>query len=918
MADRRERLFLIDGANLAYRSYFAFVQAPLTNSRGLNTSAAFGFTQTILKLLEEEKPDYLSIIWDPSGPTARHARYPEYKATRQKMPEEMSDSLDFIDRIVAGFGFSQIQMDGWEADDVIGTLAVKAADAGLDVYIVSSDKDFLQIARPNLRLYNLRKGWSELEIVGPAETLQKWGVGPEGIRDVLALMGDSSDNIPGVPGIGEKTAAALVREHGPLERILEAGEAIKGPKLREAIAANRAQALLSKELVTLDTAAPVALELEKMRIPDPDSATLTPLFIELEFTQFVTRVGRKRKREAPVDYRTVKTDPDLDDLLARLGAAEAFAFDTETTGLNPFDADVIGLSFSFEEGKAFYVPTFTPGVPGTLFSKPHVDEDWLRRLLARLKPLLEDPARAKGGQNSKYDILVLGRYGIDVRGLAFDTMIASYLCDPSLRQHNLDVLALRYLNEKKTPTEELIGRSGKNQLSMFDIPLEDVARYACEDADYTWRLHQAFVPRLKALEVERLYREVELPLVLVLARMERAGVKLDAPLLKRLSVEYDQKLDALAREIHAAAGEVFNIDSPKQLATILFEKLEVHKSLGVRVKKLKTGYSTDQSVLEGLTGHPVVSKIMDYRQLRKLKGTYLDALPALVAKKTGLLHTSFNQAVAATGRLSSSDPNLQNIPIRTDEGRRIRAAFVPRADGRILLSADYSQVELRVLAHVTRDPTLVETFRRGEDVHRATAARVFGVAPADVGTELRSRAKVINFGIIYGMGAQRLARETGLSLEEAQQFIRQYFEKFPGIKDYIDSSVRHCERHGFVQTLFGRRRLIPEIASPNAQLRAGARNMAVNTPIQGTAADLIKVAMVRIDDAIRSRGLGALMILQVHDELVFDVPERELDEVKALVKERMETAFSAAGAGEFAVPLKVDMGAGKTWLGAHG
>jgi DNA polymerase-1 len=914
-----ERLFLIDGANLAYRSYFAFVNQPLTNSKGLNTSAAFGFTQTLLKLIEEEKPEYLAVVWDPEGETDRHVRYPAYKATRQKMPDEMDDSLPFIDRIVEGFRIPQIGVEGWEADDLIGTLAVRAADQGLDVYIVSSDKDFLQLARPKLRLYNLRKGWSELEVLGPAETQAKWGVGPEGIRDVLALMGDSSDNIPGVPGVGEKTAAELVREFGSLEGAIAAAEQekVKRKNVRAALIEHRAQAALSKELVTINTAAPIELDLEQLRRKEPDPVALTPLFIELEFTQFVNRVGHK-KREGPVSYHTVRSEAELDALIQKLNQSEVFCFDTETTGLNPLEADVIGLSFSCKDDEAYYVPTFTPGTPGTLFSNPHVDEDWLRHVLAKLKPLLEDPAKKKGGQNAKYDMLVLGRYGIEVRGLAFDTMIASYLCDPSLRQHNLDVLALRYLNEQKIATEELIGKKGKNQISMFDLPVEEVAKYACEDADYTYRLNACFGPRLAALEVERLYREVELPLIAVLARMERAGVKLDTSLLRALSAEYDVKLDRLAKEIHGLAETAFNIDSPKQLGEVLFDRLEVHKALGVRVKKLKTGYSTDQSVLDTLTGHPVVAKIMEYRSLRKLKGTYLDALPALVSKRDGLLHTSFNQAVAATGRLSSSDPNLQNIPIRTEEGRRIRAAFVPRAEGRVLLSADYSQIELRVLAHVTGDPTMVETFRRGDDVHRATAARVFGVAPEAVNLELRSRAKVINFGLIYGMGAQRVARETGLSQVEAEAFIQQYFSKFPGIKGYIDDTIRFCERHGYVQTLFGRRRMIPEIASPNRQLRSAARNMAVNTPIQGTAADLIKVAMVRIDAAIRERNLKSLMILQVHDELLFDVAASELDEVKALVRDRMETAFSAANAGEFKVPLRVDMGAGKSWLEAHG
>jgi DNA polymerase-1 len=906
-----EKLFLIDGANLAYRSFFAFMRHPLVSSKGLNTSGAFGFTQTILKLIEDEKPDYLAVVWDTEGETERSRVYPEYKATRSKMPEEMEDSLPYIARIVDGFRIPQILVDGAEADDVIGTLAVKAADRGLDVYIVSFDEDFLQLVRPNLRLYNLRKGWDELEVVGPEETRAKYGVGPDRIRDLLALTGDPSDNIPGVKGVGDKTAIELIAEHGSLEGVIAHAAEIKRKNVREALLGGGAEsARLSYRLVTIDTNLPVELDLEALRRRDPDAEALIPIFLELEFSQFIQRIPGRAAREVEVDYRIVRDEAALDEMIARLERSAEFAFDTETTGLDPLEADIVGFSFSCEEGKAYYVPTYTPGIPGTLFSRPHVDEPWLRRVVARLKPLLEDPGRRKGGQNVKYDILALSRYGVNVRGISFDTMIESYICDPSLRQHNLDALALRYLNLRKTATEELIGK-GKGRISMLDLPLEEVARYAAEDADFTLRLHKVFEPKICGLALERLYQNVEVPLISVLARMERAGVKIDSEVLARLSREFEARLDALAEEVHAAAGERFNLDSPKQLATVLFEKLEVQKKLGVRVKKLKTGYSTDAAILEQLTDHPVVAKIMEYRSLRKLKGTYLDALPALVGRD-GLLHTSFNQAVAATGRLSSSDPNLQNIPIRGEEGRRIRAAFIPRAKENAILSADYSQIELRVLAHVTEDPTLIETFRRGEDVHRATAARVFGLPAEDVGPDLRSKAKVVNFGIIYGMGPQRLARETGMSVEEAVRFIEQYFDKFPGIRRYMDETVAHCERTGYVQTILGRRRLIPEIVSTNPRMRAQARNMAINTPIQGSAADLIKVAMVEIDRRLEEGGFAGRMILQVHDELVFDVPEAELDRVQALVRDSMENVFPG-----FKVPLKVDVGVGKNWLEAH-
>ncbi len=904
-----KRLFLIDGSALAYRSYFGFIRQPLYTSSGMNTSAVYGFVTALFRLLDTESPELIAVAFDSPEPTFRHKEYEPYKATREKMPDEMSDQIPLIFKAVEAMRIPMLTLPGYEADDIIGTLAKRAEKAGFECYIYTGDKDFMQIVSDRVKIYNAFKKGGEPEVLGPAEVEAKFGAPPEKVVDVLALMGDSSDNVPGAPGVGEKTAVKLIQEYGSLEAVLEAAPNIKSKRVREGLLKGKELVELSKRLVTIDTNAPVDASIEDLHRQEPDHRALLELFKQLEFDSLVERVrggaARDEKRYVLVDDEKKRRH-----LVRLLKEADSFVFDIETTSLNPLEADIVGMSFAVREGEAFYIPTgLKTEMQGSLF--PAEEAPAFSDVLKPLAPLLEDPKKPKGGQNVKYDMLVLRRCGVDVKGVAFDTMVASYLVDPSLRQHNLDFLSLRYLDIKKIPTEELIGK-GKNQISMADAPVEKVCEYACEDADMTLRLKGVLEPQLDEMGMRKLYEEVEIPLITVLAKMEETGIRLDKSILAEMSEELGAQLQELETRIHALAGEEFNINSPKQLGEVLFEKLELHKELGLkRVKKTKTGYSTDVSVLEQMAGHPLVDAVLEYRSLSKLKSTYVDALPQLVSPRTGRLHTSFNQTVTATGRLSSSDPNLQNIPVRTELGRRIRAAFVPQDDDHLLLSADYSQIELRVLAHLSRDEGLVDTFLQGEDVHRRTAALIFGLPPEEVQPDLRDRAKAINFGVIYGMGPQRLARETGISLQEAKDFIAAYFEKYPGIKKFTEEMVEQARRDGYVTTLLGRRRNLPEIHSSNRGLQVAAERMAVNTPIQGSAADIIKVAMVNLDRRLEKEKAPARLLLQVHDELVLETPQSEADAMAALVKEEMENAV------ELVIPLKVDVAFGRNWLEAH-
>lgn len=872
------------------------------------TNAIYGFINSLLKILHDEKPDYIAVVFDSPQPTFRHKLFEEYKATREKMPDEMSAQMPYIFKVLELMQIPTIVKPGFEADDIIGTLAKRAEQKDIDTYIVSGDKDFMQLVSDRVKIYDSTKTQEPL-ILDREGVEEKFGVPPELVVDALALMGDSSDNVPGARGIGEKTAISLLKKYGSLQGVLQNASKERNKRSREGLLSSIDQILLSEKLVRIDTALKLDHSPEELRPGSADVESLLELFDELEFDTL-----RKRLILPSTDdwhtYRIVKTEKELGELVEKLRGAEEFAFDLETTSTDPMRAEIVGLSFCWKEREAWYVPAMPDRkLPrGSIFDQ---DRTQLKAVLEALRPVLEDESIRKGGQNIKYDIVVLANYGIEVKGIEFDTMVASYLLDPSSRQHNLDSISLKHLGIQKTPTSALIGK-GKKQISMKDVQLDIIADYACEDADMTFRLHHILSGELRKKKLDELYERLEIPLVPVLARMEYRGVKLDTGLLRRLSEEVSSQVDALADEIYKLAGMSFNINSTQQLGKVLFEKMEIHRDFkGFRPRKTKTGYATDQSTLDALSSHPIVSKILRYRTLTKLKGTYLDALPALVNPKTGRLHTSFNQTITATGRLSSSDPNLQNIPIRDEIGRQIRRAFIPPDDDRILLSADYSQIELRILAHISGDEELREAFRRGEDIHTLTASRVFSVPTSEVTRELRDRCKAINYGIIYGMGPQRLSKEANISVEEARKFIGAYFNAYPKVKDYIDRSIQTAREEGYVTTILGRRRYIPEIHSSNRGVQVNAEHAAVNTPIQGSAADLIKLAMVRIDRKLREQFPDSYMVLQVHDELVFDVPISSTDALESMIKRLME------GALELEVPIVVDVKRGSNWLEAH-
>ncbi len=886
-------LYILDATAMAYRAFHALKRQELSTSTGVATGAIYGFVQMLETIQKVAGTDPIVATFDAPVRTFRHDLYVEYKATRERMPEELQRQLPQIQRILEAQGIPVFVVPGYEADDVMATLAVRAASEGTTCILVTSDKDMAQLVSDRIKLLPPPKGGSVV-ILGPKEVEEKYGVPPSLIRDFLALTGDTSDNIPGVRGIGPKRASELLKDFGSLEGVLAHAQDVRLPSVREALKEDASRALLSRDLVTVRTDVPGLPDTVPPR-GTSDPLALRSLYTELEFASLASQIRVPTDGRDGRDYRVVTTEEGLREALQELAAAREVAFDVETTSLDPLRAHPVGISLCGQPHRAFYVPLGAGGLAQAV-------------TVDALRPLLEDPHRPKGGQNSKYDIQVLRHLGITVRGLAFDTMVESYLVDPNLKQRNLDFLALRYLGVKKIPTEELIGRGG--ELTMDLVPIERVAEYACEDADVALRLHRFFEPRLAALGVERLYRDVEIPLIPVLADMEWKGICLDVPYVHQLGRELDAQLEDLARRIFTHAGEEFNINSPQQLAYILFEKLRVQEALGIkRLKKTKSGYSTDAAVLEGMAEHPLVALVLEYRNVAKLKNTYVDALPRLVNPVTGRIHTNFNQTVTATGRLSSSNPNLQNIPIRTELGRRVRRAFVaPR--GRVLISADYSQIELRILAHLSGDEGLAEAFASGEDIHRQTAARIFDVAPGAVTPEQRSRAKAINYGLIYGMGPRRLAQETGISTADAEAFIERYFSRFPGVKRYIEGVVEEARARGGVRTMLGRWRPIPEFESLEEGLRQAAERVAMNTPIQGSAADLMKVAMIAVHDRLASLDPDACLLLQVHDELVLEAREGVAPEVRDMVREVMTHAVPLS------VPLVVDTGMGPTWLDA--
>jgi DNA polymerase-1 len=910
------RIFLIDAYALIYRAFYAFINRPLTNSRGENTSAPFGFANFLLSIRDEHQPDYLAIVFD-SGMSHREKIYPEYKATREKMPDELEASLPRIREMVEAFHDPVVEVEGYEADDVIGTLAVRAREAGLEAVIVSGDKDLYQLVGERIHLLNPGRGGPtgvEAEWVDESNADEKFGVPPGRIPDYLALIGDSSDNVPGAPGIGPKTAFKLLREYGGLEEILARKEEVSGKRARESLVENEEQVRLSRRLVTIQTDVPVELDLDVLRVRDPDRERLRRLFVELEFRRLTERftdqegpVAPEEASETEVRYSLVTTPETVEELAGRVRQAGFVCVDTETTHPSATRADLVGISLSVEPGEAFYLPlahrrsgelALDDAGDGSSPNLPSLDDEEMRPLVA----ILEDPGVKKVGQNLKYDMIVLERAGVALEGVDFDTMVASYVLDPNRRQHGLDALAVTLLGHRMMAYEDVAGK-GKGQVTFDEVPVERARDYACEDADYTLRLKEVFQPELVEHELEGLFRDLEMPLVPVLARMEANGIRIDVPFFRKMNEELGDELGALRGEIHAVAGEEFNLNSTPQLREILFEKLELPV-----VKRTKTGPSTDASVLEELAaqGHTLPTRLLEYRQLEKLRSTYVDALPRLVNPATGRIHTSFNQTVAATGRLSSSDPNLQNIPIRTELGREIRKGFVPE-EGYLFFGADYSQVELRILAHFSGDDAFVRAFREGIDVHAQTASVIFEVELSEVTPDMRARAKTINFATLYGQGAFSLARQLGVSRDEAREFIDEYFQRFSGVRAFLDEQVEAARERGWVETLSGRRRYVPEIEAKNWNVRQFGERIAQNTPIQGTAADLIKGAMIRIQSRLEAGFPRSRLLLQVHDELLLEIPEDEVEEVGSMVVREME------GALELKVPLVAETGTGRSW-----
>jgi DNA polymerase-1 len=943
-----KKLFLLDAMALVFRAYYALIRSPRVTSKGRNTNAQFGFTNTLIDLINNQQPTHMAVCFDTVAITGREIDFADYKANRQEAPEDLMSAIPDIKRIIEGFCIPVIESDGFEADDVIGTLSKKAAAAGYDVYMVTPDKDYGQLVNDKVFIYKPGYQGSDPEILTAQEVCSKWNIKDVSqVIDVLGLMGDSVDNIPGIPGVGEKTAAKLLAEYGTLENVLANADNIKGA-LGEKIRNGKDLAVMSKKLATIITDVPVEFHEENFRIKECNKSALKEVFHELEFKTLGRRVfgeeiatavpsgvvdrvipegvqtdlfgnvvelpvpsetapqeqlisviqPSKNIHNSPHSYHAVQGDDAIKKLVTELCDKTEICIDSETTCIDANDCDIVGLSFSVEQGEAWYIPF------------PCGDQEETKRLLAFFEPLFENPFITWVGQNLKYDILVLKWYGYELKGNIFDTMLAHYVIDPEGKR-SMDLLSAQYLGYEPVAIEELIGKKGKGQGNMRDVPLAKITDYAAEDADITLRLKHAFTPLLQAKEVEQVFIEVENPLVRVLADMEYEGIKVDTAFLNDYSKELEREAKISEDKVYEMAGVRFNLSSPRQLGEVLFEKLK----LDPKAKKTKTGqYATGEDVLLKLSHtSEIVSHILAYRELTKLKSTYVDALPLMINRKTGRVHTSYAQAVAVTGRLSSNNPNLQNIPIRTERGREIRKAFVPSTHGHVLLSADYSQIELRIVASISGDPAMCEAFRLNKDIHTATASKVYGVSESEVTKEQRYKAKSVNFGIIYGQGAFGLADNLGISRSEAKEIIDNYKKQFSGIQKYMDEMINFAREHGFVKTLMGRKRWLKDINSANFTVRGFAERNAINSPIQGTAADMIKMAMIKIHHEFKARKLRSKMVLQVHDELVFDAPEDEAEIIKPLILDCMRTALPLPNG----VPVEAEIGGGLNWLEAH-
>ena len=928
-----KKLFLLDGMALIYRAHFALSKNPRFTAAGINTSAVMGFTNTLLEILKKETPSHIAVVFDTAVPTIRHLDFEAYKAHREVMPEDLSAAIPYIFKLIEGFNIPIITYDGYEADDIIGTLAKKAEAEDFTVYCMTPDKDFAQLVSEKILLYRPARMGNGAEIHGVKEVLEKWEVeNIEQVIDILGLWGDAVDNIPGIPGIGEKTAKKLIQQYGSMEEIIKNSHQLKG-KQRENIEKFAEQGLVSKKLATILLDVPIEFDEEAFRLEAPNREVLEPLFAELEFRTLGRRVFgeefnvndsrllegtqtdlfsqsqpravsqegesvqtvAKNIDNTEHDYKIVYTIEEIKDLVAYLGKQEAICFDTETTGIDANCCDMVGLSFAVEVGKAWYVPVSE-------------NKEECLAVLNLFKPVFENENIEKIGQNLKYDILLLNWYDIEVKGPLFDTMLAHYLLDADSR-HNMDVLAENYLGYSPISITNLIGPKGKKQRNMRDVAIEEVGPYACEDADITLQLKEVFLPLLDATGALSLARDVEFPLIYVLASMEREGVCLDVKVLGEISKIITLEITEHEKQIHEKAGVKFNIASPKQLGEVLFDKLK----LDPKAKKTKTGqYQTGEDILLSLAlKSDIVQDILNFRQLQKLKSTYVDALPQLLNVKSQRLHTCFNQAVASTGRLSSTNPNLQNIPIKTERGREVRKAFVARNDDHVIIAADYSQIELRLVAEISGDPAMREAFIQGLDIHTATAAKVYGIELDEVTSDMRRNAKAVNFGIIYGQSAFGLSQNLGIPRREAAAIIEQYFIQYPGIKDYMNNTIAFAQENGYVETLLKRRRYLRDINSQNATVRGFAERNGINAPIQGSAADMIKIAMIQIHNDIKERGLKGKMTMQVHDELVFDVPKEEVEMFKELVQFHMKNAIKTE------VPIVVEVGIGRNWLEAH-